>query len=134
MTEIKTQKNDGNILQFLNLVEHKTRKRDGLVLYDLFCDICKEPGDMWGQSIIGFGNTKIQYANGSVTDFLKIGFSPRKQYIALYLISGFAQYDQLLSKLGKHKTSKACLYINKLADIDLQVLQELITLSFHYEP
>jgi len=133
MAEPKTQKNDGDILEFLNLVEHKVRKQDALVLYDLFSEVCNENGHMWGESIVGFGTTSISYANGSSSDWLKIGFSPRKQNLVLYLMTGFSQYPALLEKLGKHKTSKACIYINKLADIDLDVLKELIKQSVNYE-
>ena len=133
MAEPKTQKNNGDILEFLHLVEHKTRKQDAIELYDLFCEICDEQGHMWGQSIVGFGSTSIAYANGTSSDWLKIGFSPRKQNLVLYLMTGFDQYPELLAKLGKYKTSKACLYINKLADIDTNVLKELITQSFAYE-
>ena len=133
MAEAKTKKNDSDILEFLNLVEHKVRKQDALILYDLFCELSNEQGHMWGQSIIGFGSTSITYANGSANDWLKVGFSPRKQSLVLYLMTGFSQYPTLLEKLGKHKTSKACIYINKLADIDLEILKELIKQSLAYE-
>jgi len=133
MAELKTQKNNRDILEFLHLIEHKTRKQDGLILYELFCELSREQGNMWGESMVGFGSTTITYANGKTNDWLKVGFSPRKQYLALYLMTGFRQYPELLKKLGKYKTSKACLYINKLTDVDMEILKELIKQSLAYE-
>ena len=84
---------------------------------------------MWGTSIIGFGDYHYEYKSGREGDFFLTGFSPRKQNLTLYINGGFDKYGDLLEKLGKYKTSKACLYIKKLADVDIQVLQEIVTKS-----
>ena len=84
---------------------------------------------MWGDSIVGFGAYHYKYASGREGDWFLTGFSPRKQNLTLYIMSGFEEYNDLLNKLGKYKTGKACLYINKLEDVDLSVLQELVTKS-----
>jgi hypothetical protein len=94
--------------------------------------ITKEEPKMWGPSIIGFGSYHYKYASGREGDFFLTGFSPRKQSLTLYIISGFKRYDELMKKLGKHKTVKSCLYINKLEDVNLKVLKQLITESVKY--
>jgi hypothetical protein len=87
---------------------------------------------MWGNSIVGFGNYHYTYASGREGDWFLTGFSPRKQALTLYIISGFAQYDHLMKRLGKFKIGKSCLYIKKLEDIDPNVLRELIQASIRY--
>jgi len=84
---------------------------------------------MWGDSIIGFGEYHYKYASGREGDWMRIGFSPRKQNLTIYIMDGFEKYESLLAKLGKHKTSKACLYFKRLSDIDTQVLRKLIEKS-----
>ena len=84
---------------------------------------------MWGDSIVGFGSYRYKYASGRQGDWMLTGFSPRKQNLTLYIMSGFDDYESLLADLGKHKTGKACLYIKKLEDIDLVVLRELVRQS-----
>ncbi|MCO5207271.1 MAG: DUF1801 domain-containing protein, partial [Anaerolineae bacterium] len=91
-----------------------------------------EPGALWGTSIVGFGTYHYKYASGREGDWFVTGFSPRKQNMTLYIMPGFEQYNDLLSKLGKHKTGKSCLYINKLDDVDLDVLRELVAQSADY--
>ncbi|WP_304944479.1 DUF1801 domain-containing protein, partial [Vallitalea guaymasensis] len=94
-------------------------------------NLTKEQPKMWGPSIIGFG--KMEYKNTSGThDWMMTGFSPRKQNLTIYIMDGFIKYEQLLSKLGKHKLGKSCLYINKLEDIDIDILKELISISIEY--
>ena len=84
---------------------------------------------MWGPSIVGFGTYRYQYASGQRGEWPVVGFSPRKRNLTLYIMSGFDRYDDLLSKLGKYKTGKSCLYINKLADVDQEILRELVRQS-----
>ncbi len=84
---------------------------------------------MWGASIVGFGNYRYKYQSEREGDWFVSGFSPRKQNLTLYVMSGFSRYDELLAKLGKHKTGKSCLYVNKLEDVDLDVLAEMIETS-----
>ncbi len=86
-------------------------------------------GDMWGESIIGYGDSHLKYESGRELDWFKIGFAPRQGKFSLYLWYPGVDYDNLLSKLGKHKRSKGCLYINKLADVDIDVLQEIFELG-----
>ena len=85
-------------------------------------------GAMWGESIVGFGDIELKYASGRELDWFKIGYSPRKGKMSLYLWSTSPKLDKLLDKLGKHKRSKGCLYINKLADVDVDVLQKILEL------
>lgn len=87
---------------------------------------------MWGSSIVGFGSYHYQYASGREGDWPIVGFSPRKQNLTLYIMNGFDRYESLLARLGKHKTGKSCLYLNKLEDVDLQLLRELIQESVAY--
>ncbi|GAA0181401.1 hypothetical protein SH2C18_39380 [Clostridium sediminicola] len=131
MAELKTKKNDKNSMEFLLSVEHKTRREDALVLLDIMKEITKEEPVMWGSSIVGFGTMEYENTTG-INEWMMIGFSPRKQNLALYIMNGFKKYDDLLSKLGKHKIGKSCLYINKLDDIDLEVLKEIIKDSIEH--
>lgn len=87
---------------------------------------------MWGDSIVGFGHYHYKYASGREGDWMLTGFAPRKRNLTLYIMSGFEEYDDLMQKLGKHSTGKSCLYINKLEDIDLDVLRELVGRSVQH--
>lgn len=129
MAELKTQKNDASIEEFLISVDHQTRREDSFVILDLMREVTRDPGSMWGTSIIGFGD--FSYTNTTKKDYkwFKTGFSPRKQNLTLYIMDGFEEYEAILSRLGKYKIGKSCLYINKLADVDLDVLRELIEAS-----
>lgn len=129
MSGIKTQRNDGDVRAFLSSVENKRRREDAFVILDVMTEVTGEVAEMWGASIIGFG--RYQYINGSgkTADWMYVGFSPRKQSMTLYIMDGFDEYDSLLGQLGKHKTGKSCLYINKLADVDMDVLKKLVAQS-----
>jgi hypothetical protein len=130
--ELKTKVNDASVLGFLDQIEDDRKKEESHRLLDLFTQITGEEPKMWGNSIIGFGSYHYKYASGQEGDWFKVGFSPRKQKFSLYLMSGFDNLEELLSKLGKHKTSKGCLYVNKLADIDIHILEKLVLESFHH--
>lgn len=130
MSNIKTAANQKSPVEFIQSLTHPIRKQDSLTLLECFTRITKEPAVMWGSAIIGFGSYHYVYASGREGDWMKIGFSPRKKYISVYLMNGFSQFDELLSKLGKHKHGKSCLNINQLDDIDMDILQELISKSF----
>lgn len=132
MYELKTKLNDANVLEFLNSVENKRRREDSLVILDIMSKLTGEEPKMWGESIVGFGTYSYTNRSGFKGEWMKIGFSPRKQNMTLYIMNGYEDYDEVLSRLGKHKLGKSCLYINKLADIDLSVLEELIDHSFKY--
>ena len=129
MAELKTKKNDGNVKAFIESVENETRRNDARKVLALMEEITGEKASMWGPSIIGFGSYHYKYASGREGDWMLTGFSPRKQSTTLYLMSGFTQLEPLLGKLGKHKTGKGCLYINKLEDVNENVLKELIEKS-----
>lgn len=132
MYELKTKLNDSNVEKFLNSVEDKTKRELAFKILDLMKNVTKEDPKMWGSSIIGFGSYHYKYKSGQEGDWMLVGFSPRKQAISLYLMSGFSKYDDLLNKLGKYKTGKSCLYIKKEEDIDFKVLKELVTHSVKY--
>ena len=129
MSENKTKPTDQNVIDFLNNVEHKTRRQDGFTLMEMMQKITGEQAVMWG-SIVGFGSYHYKYESGREGDMPLIGFSPRKQSMTVYIMPGFDDYEDLLGELGKHKTGKACLYINKLADVDADVLRKLIKRSY----
>ncbi len=130
MAEIKTQKNTASVKKFIAAVEHSQRREDALTLLQIMTDITNEKPCMWGTSIIGFGSYHYKYASGREGDWMRIGFSPRKASMSLYIMNGFREYNELLGLLGKHKVGKSCLYINKLSDIDMAVLKQLIHHSF----
>ncbi len=127
MYELKTKQNDRSVTAFVNSIPDEQKRRDSLVIIKLMQEATKMKPKMWGSSIIGFGSYHYTYASGHEGDMCLIGFSPRKQNLTLYLWdSDSAPNVELLKKLGKHKTSKACLYINRLADIHLPTLKKLI--------
>jgi hypothetical protein len=129
MPKNKTQPTDESVTAFLNAVENDQKRTDSFKILDMMRELSGEEPKIWGTSIIGFGTYHYKYASGREGDFLRIGFSPRKQNISLYLISGANKNPELLKQLGKHKTGKSCLYINKLADIDISILRSLIRKS-----
>ena len=130
MSENKTRPTDQSVIDFLNKVDHKTRREDGFALLEMMEEITEEDAVMWGTSIIGFGSYHYKYESGREGDMPLVGFSPRKQNMTLYIMPGFDDYDDMLSKLGKHKIGKSCLYVNKLADVDSDVLRSLIKRSY----
>jgi hypothetical protein len=131
MATPKTTVNDANVEDFINKVEDEVKRQDSLKLLKLFSKATGEKPKMWGSSIIGFGSYHYKSEKSRQEgDWMLTGFSPRKQNLTLYVMPGFDDYQDLLSDLGKHKTSVGCLYINKLADVDLAVLEKLIKRSF----
>ena len=132
MAELKTKPNEQSVETFLNGVEDEKRRQDCFTILEIMKQITKAEPQMWGTSIVGFGTYHYQYESGREGDWFVAGFSPRKQNLTLYIMAGFSQYDELLSKLGKFKTGKSCLYIKKTEDIDLPTLKELIKQSVAY--
>lgn len=114
---------------FVAKVPDAQQREDLAKILSIMEKITGEPPTMWGSSIIGFGRYHYKYASGREGDFFRTGASPRKGSLTLYVMPGFANYGDLLGKLGKHKTAKSCLYIKRLADVDVEVLQELIARS-----
>jgi len=125
----KTHLTQMSVLDFVQSVENKQRKTDALALLDIFAQVTKQKAELWGSSIIGFGTYSYQTADKKRHQFMRTGFSPRKQNLALYIMVGFSQFEEKMQQLGKFKTGKSCLYINKLSDVNEQVLRELIQLS-----
>lgn len=126
MSENKTQATALSVDTFLQSVDHPVRRSDAETLNALFQDITGWAPQMWGPTIIGYGSYHYTYESGRSGDFLATGFSPRKSNLSIYIMPGYADFNEILDRLGKHKIGKSCLYVNKLADIDLDVLSELI--------
>ncbi|MBN1138863.1 MAG: DUF1801 domain-containing protein [Anaerolineae bacterium] len=132
MSELKTQKNDASVEAFLNGVPDEKKRHDSFVLLDLMREVTGQEPAMWGASIVGFGSYRYRYASGREGEWFQVGFSPRKQNLTIYVMSGFAAYDTLLAGLGKYKTGQSCLYVKRLEDLDLDVLRELIKQSMNH--
>ena len=130
MSENKTRKTGASVEEFLESVPNSRRREDGFAVLAMMREITGREPEMWGPSIIGFGDYHYKYESGREGDFFLTGFSPRKQSLTLYIMDGLEGHEGLLGKLGKHRTGAACLYINKLADVDVDVLRKLIRISF----
>jgi hypothetical protein len=127
MAELKTKVSHASVLDFLNTIEPEAKRQDAFALLQLFEKITGEEAKLWGSSIIGFGQYHYESTRSSQKgDWPLTGFSPRKANLTMYIMPGFKDYQDLLEKLGKHKTSVSCLYINKLSDIDIMVLTKII--------
>ena len=129
MAEPKTRKNRSSVKRFLESVANDRRRRDAFTLLELFEEVTGEKPAMWGDSIVGFGTYHYKYASGREGDWPVTGFSPRKASLSVYLTCGTPPDPNLLGKLGKHRMGAGCLYINKLEDVDLDILRELIAES-----
>jgi hypothetical protein len=129
VAELKTKANDGDVRAFLASVPDETRRSDALAVCALMEDITGEAPVMWGSSIVGFGRYRYRYESGREGEWFVVGFSPRKQNLTLYVMSGFGDYEALLGRLGRHSTGKACLYLKRLSDADPDVLRTLIARS-----
>ena len=129
MAELKTKPNDQSVEDFLNKVPDEKKRQDSFAILELMKQVTGDEPIMWGDSIVGFGTYRYKYASGKEGEWPVTGFSPRKQNLTLYIMSGFDEYDDLLNKLGKHSTGKSCLYIKKMEDIDQYVLREIISKS-----
>lgn len=130
MAEIKTKVNNASVKDFLNSVEDTQRRDDAFVLLDMYEEITGEKAKMWGSAIVGFGQYHYKSEKSRQEgDWPLAGFSPRKQNLTLYVMPSWGNLDELLKKLGKHGVSKACLYIKKLSDVDLDVLRDIIKTS-----
>lgn len=129
MYQLKTKETDNNVIEFIEQVENLKKREDAYRLLDLFTETTGFEAKMWGPSIIGFGRYHYKYDSGHEGDAPLVGFSPRKAKISLYFATGDTEREHLLTKFGKHTTGKACVYINKVVDIDEEVLKELIKQS-----
>lgn len=130
MAEIKTKKTDESVTAFLHGVEDVQKQTDCFTIVDMMQAATGEQPKMWGTAIIGFGSYHYKYESGHEGDMCIIGFSPRKQNITLYVGVSNEKIQKLLPQLGKHKTGKGCLYINKLRDVDEDVLNKIIITAY----
>lgn len=133
MAEPKTKPTKESVKDFLNKVEPEEKRQDSFTLLEMFQKITGEKAVMWGDSIVGFGQYHYKSERSRQEgDWLLTGFSPRKQNLTLYIMAGNKDNQELLGKLGKHKASGGCLYLNRLSDIDQKVLGKLIEKSYRY--
>jgi hypothetical protein len=126
MAANKTVQNDGSVRSFLDAIPDRQKKREARRLATLMRRLTGHRARMWGDSIVGFGKYHYRYASGREGDWALVGFSPRKQNLAVYIMPGFEPFAALMKKLGNYKTGKSCLYIKTLADVDETVLEKLI--------
>ena len=129
MVEPKTKPTTESVEAFLNTIPDEQKRADAFAIAKLMKQVTRAEPEMWGSSIVGFGRYRLKYASGREGDWPLVGFSPRKQNLTLYIMAGFEGYPELLKKLGKFKTGKACLYVNRLTDVDLPTLKELVKQS-----
>lgn len=128
---IKTARNDASVEDFLAGLKDERRREDSMVLTEMMQNVSKEAPRMWGAALIGFGHWTVKSPSGREVDWMKIGFSPRKANLSIYLTSDIQKnYAAELKTLGKHKTGMGCLYINQLADVDLKVLKGMLAAAW----
>ena len=132
MYEVKTKETDSSVIEFIEAVENPRKREDAYKLLDIFTETTGYEAKMWGPSIIGFGSYHYKYKTGHEGDAPLVGFSPRKAKISLYFATGDPEREKLLESFGKHTSGKACVYINKVADVDVEVLKELIRQSVEF--
>ena len=130
MATNKTVKTGADVDEFIAGVENKRRREDGGALLEMMREVTGLEPEMWGTSIVGFGDLRYKYESGREGDFFLTGFSPRKRSLSLYIMGDFDGYDALLARLGKHRKGASCLYVNKLADVDMDVLREIVRRSY----
>ena len=132
MAELKTQRNDDDVAAFLAAVTDEKRRADAQAACALLAEVTGAQPIMWGTSIIGFGTYHYRYATGREGDWPAVGLSPRKQALTLYLSDGFDGREDLMNRLGPHRTGKSCLYLKRLADVDQAVLRDLVKAGFDH--
>jgi hypothetical protein len=130
--EPKTRETDASVEDFLNSIENEERRNDAFRVLEIYQRVTGEKPKMWGDAIVGFGKAPIKYADGSELDWPAAAFSPRKQNLTLYVSTGTEKQKRLLEKLGKHSTSVSCLYIKRMADVDIRVLEKVIADAYRH--
>lgn len=130
--KMKTTPTAVSPVDFISTIEHKVRRADAEILLEWFSRVTGMPARMWGPTIVGFGRYEYKYDTGREGEYMITGFSPRKSNLVLYIMPGYRDLGEPLQRLGKHKLGKSCLYINKLADIDMDVLKEIVTHGISY--
>jgi hypothetical protein len=131
-SENKTQPTAMSVNYYLAGLEPEQRRDDARAINAMMRRVTGTVPKMWGDSIVGFGKTHYKYESGREGDWFLVGFAPRKANLVLYIMPGFKEYTPLMKKLGKHKVGKSCLYINKLDEIDMKVLEQLVAKSVAY--
>ncbi|MGI9578257.1 MAG: DUF1801 domain-containing protein [Microthrixaceae bacterium] len=131
MAELKTKKTRESVKKFIDSVDHDGRREDAKVMLKLLRDVTGETPSMWGDSMVGFGHYDYTYASGRSGSYFKIGFSPRKRDLTVYLMDGTDKYAKQLSSIGPHKTGVSCLYLPRLDKLDLDALREVLTESWN---
>lgn len=126
MASDTTQPTDVDPIEFVAAVEHPTRRADAEALLDLMERVTGWQPRMWGPTIVGYGRYHYRYESGREGDLMVTGFSPRKANLVLYVLPGYDELGDVLAELGKHRIGKSCLYVNKLADVDVSVLEHII--------
>jgi hypothetical protein len=130
MAELKTQRTDASVADFLAGVDNDPRREDAQAVCALMTEVTGEQPAMWGASIVGFGSYEYRYGSGQQGVWLAVGFSPRKQSLTVYISEGLDGHADLLRRLGRHSTGKSCLYLARLSEVDLEVLRELVRQGF----
>lgn len=126
MSDNKTKPTGASVDTFIAGLDNQTRRTDSATLLKIFADVTGMPPRMWGDSIIGYGEYQYKYASGRAGTFFLTGFSPRKTAMTIYVMPGFSSFGDQLARLGPHKHSSSCLYVTRLARVDLTVLAEII--------
>lgn len=132
MAEVITKKNDASVESFLANVPDEKKRADCFDLLKLMKEATGAEPKMWGSSLVGFGSYHYRYKSGREGDWFLTGFSPRKQNLTLYIMAGFSKYEALMTRLGKYKTGKSCLYLKRLSDVEIPILKELVKRSVAY--
>jgi hypothetical protein len=131
MAENRTSPTEADVAGFIDGIRHPTRREDARALDAMFRRVTGWEPRMWGPMIVGYGAFRYRYASGREGEYLATGFAPLTSRLSLYITPGYADMTDLLDRLGKHKSGKACLYINKLADVDLEVLESIVRRGLH---
>ena len=129
MAELKTKRTDASVDAYLEAIPDDIRRQDCRAVIEIMRKATKAEPKMWGPGIVGFGDQHLRYESGRELDWFLTGFASRKTDLTLYIMPGFSRYDELMGRLGKHKTGKSCLYLKRLSDVDVKVLDELVTAS-----
>ena len=127
---MKTVATSKSVAEFVDSIEDRGRRRDSEILLEMMHRVTDEDPVLWGDSMIGYGRYRYQRANGKEFEFFRTGFSPRKGALSIYIMPGYSSYQSILQVLGPHKLGKSCLYIKRLADIDLRVLERLVRAGY----
>lgn len=132
MAELKTQRTGASVGEFIDAIPDESVRQDCWTLVDLLRRVTGAEAEMWGTSIVGFGDYHYKYASGRENDWFYLGFAPRKRQLALYVVADMKRFEGLLRRLGKYRTGKYCLYVKRLSDIDLDVLEQIAAASLQY--